>query len=402
MAFPSQRQEAFFEGHVQACAHVQGVPRRITYDHLKAAVERSLTGHTRQEQQALIVLRSHDLFESHFWTPGEGHEQGSVEHSVGCDRRNCMVPSPQVASFEALNAPLLAQGRADDARQVKGQPPTIGEAWRREQPALQPLPQWAFACCITRPATRTPYSQVIFATNRYAVPTDAASPHLPSKASPFRVEILQLDRVLAAHPRGYGREPDLLDPLHDLPLLEQRPGAFDHAQPIRRWRVGWPPIDEPLLARWRADGRDGHGVRECGRLLRWPRDHPAEHVDQAIRLALAYGGRQADGVTLCRPQRQPPTPSLPSLDLTAHPRVAPVGTPPVDVGCDDQLLTEGSPWTPRPCWRRTSNSCGSRPCSATTAQCRRKPRTPIGAMTASAWRWPNRRWPSGTGIGQPR
>ena len=182
MAFPSQRQEAFFEGHVQAFAHVQGVPRRITYDNLKAAVQRILTGHTRQAQQACIVFRSHNLFESHFCTPGEGHEKGSVEHRVGFNRRNFMVPIPQVVSFEALNAHLLAQCLADDARQVKGQPTTIGEAYRLEQPALQPLPEWAFECCITRPATLTPYSQGVFETNRYSVPADSPYPHLIIKA----------------------------------------------------------------------------------------------------------------------------------------------------------------------------------------------------------------------------
>jgi transposase len=106
MAFPSQRQEAFFEGHVRAFRHVQGVPRRITYDNLKAAVQRVLAGHTRQEPQAFIVFRSHYLFGSHLCTPGEGHEKGGVEHSVGYDRRNFMVPIPQVASFEALSAHL--------------------------------------------------------------------------------------------------------------------------------------------------------------------------------------------------------------------------------------------------------------------------------------------------------
>jgi transposase len=32
MAFPSQEQEAFFEGHVQAFRHFGGVPLRLTYD----------------------------------------------------------------------------------------------------------------------------------------------------------------------------------------------------------------------------------------------------------------------------------------------------------------------------------------------------------------------------------
>ncbi|MGH8057798.1 MAG: IS21 family transposase [Candidatus Entotheonellia bacterium] len=339
MAFPSQRQEAFFEGHVRAFQHVQGVPRRITYDNLKAAVQRILAGHSRQEQQAFIVFRSHYLFESYFCTPGEGHEKGGVEHSVGFDRRNFLVPIPHVPSFEALNAHLRAQCLADDQRQVTGQPSTIGEAWRREQPCLRPLPERDFACCVTRPATLTPYSQVVFETNRYSVPAEQAYRQLVMKAYPFRLEILHLEQVIASHPRCYAREQDIFDPLHYLPLLEQRPGAFDHAKPIRRWREGWPPIYEQLLARLRADGRDGQGVREFVRILRLHREHPAEQVEQAIELALGYGCLQADGVALCLHQLQHPTPPVSSLDLTAQPRLAPVGTQPVDVGRYDQLLT---------------------------------------------------------------
>ncbi|MDY7077666.1 MAG: hypothetical protein SXV54_12160, partial [Chloroflexota bacterium] len=50
-AFPTQRQEAFFEGHVTAFHHFRGVPRRISYDNLKVAVQRILEGRNRQEQQ---------------------------------------------------------------------------------------------------------------------------------------------------------------------------------------------------------------------------------------------------------------------------------------------------------------------------------------------------------------
>ena len=38
MAFPSQKQEAFFMGHVQAFAFFEGIPQRISYDNLKTAV----------------------------------------------------------------------------------------------------------------------------------------------------------------------------------------------------------------------------------------------------------------------------------------------------------------------------------------------------------------------------
>jgi transposase len=346
MAVPAQRQEAFFEGHVRAFQHVQGVPRRMTDDHLKAAVQRVLAGHTRPEQQTFVVFRSPDLLERHLCTPGDGHEKGGVEHRVGFDRRHFLVPLPQAASCEALHAQLLAPGLADDHRQVTGHPPTSGEAWRLEQPSLRPLPERDVPCGVTRPATLPPSSQVIVETNHYAVPADAPYAQLVIKAYPFRVEILHLDRVLASHPRGDGREQESFDPRPYLPWLEQRPGAFAYAQPSRRWRAGWPPIYEQLLARLRADGRASRGVRELVRILRWHRAPPAEQVEHAIRRALEDGCLQADGVALCLPQWQQPTAPIPALDLTAQPRLAPMGPQPVDVRCDDQLLTEGEPWHP--------------------------------------------------------
>lgn len=97
MAFPSQKQEAFFEGHVRAFHCFQGVAHRISYDNLKTAVKRVLEGRNRQEQQAFVVFRSHYLFESHFCTPGQGNEKGGVEHGVGFGRRNPSTGSGQAS-----------------------------------------------------------------------------------------------------------------------------------------------------------------------------------------------------------------------------------------------------------------------------------------------------------------
>lgn len=336
MAFPTQRQEAFLEGHVQAFHFFQGVPHRISYDNLKAAVRQVLQGHTRQEQQTFIALRSHYLFESHFCTPGQGHEKGGVESAVGFGRRNFLVPIPQVPSFAALNELLLAACRRDDARQVAGQPVTIGEAWAQERPALQPLPDKDFPCCVTRAVTLTPYGQVVFESNRYSVPAERAQPQLVLKAYPFRVDILYLDSVIASHPRCYGKHEDVFDPLHYLPLLEQRPGAFQHAKPMRRWRETWPPVYEQLLARLQAEQPEG-GVREFVRILRLHEQHPAHLVEQAVGRALQYGCLHADGVALCLRQLQQPETHPPALDLAAHPRLGREIAPP-DLRRYEQLL----------------------------------------------------------------
>jgi transposase len=348
MAFPSQRQEAFFAAHVQAFQHFGGVPQRITYDNLTTAVKRVLEGHNREEQAAFIVFRSHYLFASNFCTPGEGHEKGGVEHSVGFARRNFLVPLPRVASFAELNAQLLAACLADDARQVKGQPSTIAAAWQQEQPYLRALPKHEFACCITRPVTLTPYSQVVFETNRYSVPVEQAYRHLVLRAFPFRIEVLHLERVITSHERCYEREQDIFDPLHYLPLLEQRPAAFEHAKPLRRWREGWPPVYEQLLAHLCAEqaAAPARGIREFVRILRLLEQHPAEALQAAISQALACGCVHLDGVQLClRALQQADTP-LPPLDLSKLPelpqlaRLAALGAQSVDLGRYEQLLSE--------------------------------------------------------------
>jgi hypothetical protein len=224
---------------------------------------------------------------------------------------------------------------------LTGQPATIGAAWKIEQPHLRTLPVKDYECCVTDLVSLNPYSQVVYATNHYSVPTDQAYRQLTIKVYPFRVEVLHGEEVLARHPRCYGRGQDVLDPLHYLPLLEQRPGAFNHAKPLRRWRAEWPPVYEELLAHLHAKSLAGQGFREFIRILSLHRAHPAEQIEQAIRLALECGCAHLDGVTLCLHQLQHPVTPLPMLDLTHQPQLVGLGTQPLDLGRYNQLLSGG-------------------------------------------------------------
>ncbi len=340
MAFPTQRQEAFFEGHRRAFHFFQGVPQRISYDNLKAAVQHILEGRKRQEQRNFIGFRSHYLYKSHFCTPGKGHEKGGVEHGVGFSRRNFMVPIPKVSSFKELNEQLLSRCQADDQRQVKGQPRTIGEMWLEEQPELRALPEHDFACCVTRQATLNGYSQVTFETNRYSVPVDKARKHLLIKAYPFRIDILDQKQKIASHSRCYDREQDIFDPLHYLSLVEQRPGAFEYAKPIRRWRETWPATYESLLRRLREQWPDSRGIREFVRILKLHNNYPPKLVEQAVEQALLYNCIHADGVKLCLHQLTSPEVLPLALDLSHHPELDTIGTQSLELDCYDQLLEE--------------------------------------------------------------
>jgi transposase len=338
MAFPAQKQEAFFEGHVRAFEHFGGVPHRLSYDNLRTAVKILVHGRIREEQRAFVAFRSYYLFESHFCTPAQGHEKGGVEHSVGFSRRNFMVPIPHATSFEELNAHLLAECQRDDVRVVQGQSMSIGEAWQAERAYLHPLPQRPFACCVTRVAHLTPYSQVIYDTNRYSVPVEQARRELVVKAYPFRIDILHESQVIASHPRCYGHEQDIFDPLHYLALLEQRPGAFEYARPLKLWRKEWPQAYHRLLALLKEKWPEGRGVKEFVRVLRLHQHYPASLVEQAVQQALSYGCVHVDGVTHCLHQLQEPALPLPLLDLSDKPHLATVGTQPLDLQRYEQLV----------------------------------------------------------------
>ena len=131
MAFPSQKQEAFFTAHIEAFHYFGGVPHTLIYDNLKTAVKQILKGRNRREQSRFITLRSHYLFESRFCTPGEGHEKGGVEHGVKYVRQNYMVPLPRVRDYAELNKWLRTKCQADDKRQVDRQAETIGTMWQQ-------------------------------------------------------------------------------------------------------------------------------------------------------------------------------------------------------------------------------------------------------------------------------
>ena len=343
MAFPTQKQECFYAGHVAAFDYLGGIPRRLSYDNLKTAVKRVLQGRNRQQQERFILFRSHYLFESHFCTPGAGHEKGRVENGVGYVRRNFMTPLLEADTFDGLNEQLRQACLQDDHRRVDRQPQTIGQAWQKERPLLRSLPPQAFDCCREVTARLNGYSQVEVDTNRYSVPTDRATSQMWVKLYPFEIKIYRPDEkeAVAVHPRCYGHHQDILEPLHYLPLLAQRPGALNHAKPIRQWRSSWPAVYEQLLAELERRQPDGAGVRQFIQVLQLHQQHPAELVEQAVTQALAHHCPHPDGVQLCLRQLLQPDPTLVTLDLSDHPKLVAVEQQPLRLEHYDHLLRGG-------------------------------------------------------------
>jgi hypothetical protein len=154
IAFESEVQQAFLEGHVAALEWFDGVFDVIRYDNLKAAVVKVMRGRRRVESDRFVALRSHYRFDSSFCLSGEqgAHEKGGVEGQVGRFRRRHLVAVPEVSSIEQLNGLLEKACWRDLERTITGHPGTVGERLDQERPLpgtlpREPHPTWEEATC---------------------------------------------------------------------------------------------------------------------------------------------------------------------------------------------------------------------------------------------------------------
>ena len=231
VAFATQAQEAFLEGHVLAFAYFGAVSARIRYDNLKPAVIRVLRGRDRAESERFIALRSHYGFDGFFCIPGKAgaHEKGGVEGEIGRFRRRHLVPVPKVASLAELNELIAAADRADDDRVITGRPITIAAAFTAEGPHLSPLPLEPFDAARLLEARVDTRARVSVRQCYYSVPVRYAGRRLPVRLSATSVEVLDGPRVVARHERAAGKYVEVLTLDHYLEVLTIKPGALPGA-----------------------------------------------------------------------------------------------------------------------------------------------------------------------------
>jgi transposase len=313
-AYPAERTEAFLDGHNAAFAFLGGVPQSILYDNTRLAVARILGDGTRQRTRAFAELQSHYLFLDRFGRPGKGNDKGKVEGLVGYARRNFLVPVPAVPSFAALNEHLEQRCLERLDHRVRGHEESIGERLVRDLSALQPRPPTAYEACDRKPARVSARSLVRYDRNDYSVPTVYGYRPVLVKGYVGEVVIACGAAIIARHPRCYGREEFIFDPLHYLALLEQKIGALDQAAPLQGWVLpaAFGTLHGLLEARMGKAGK-----REYVQVLRLLESFRLEDVEAAVHHAFRLGTIGFDAVkhlVLCQIERRPP-----KLDLTLYP-----------------------------------------------------------------------------------
>ena len=303
-AYERECTETFWDGHVRAFEFFGGVPRRITYDNSKIAVSKIIGPRLRELTQGFLQLVSHYLFSYHFCLVRRANEKGVVEGTVKYSRLNFLVPVPQVRDFDELNALLLQRCRDDLQRRVRGQVEVKEKLLLQEQMSFLGLPFTPFEACRTQPGRVNSELLVRFDDNDYSVPMEYAYQDVIVKGYTDRVRICRFHEVIAEHPRCWGREQQVFNPLHYLPLLERKPHSLAFAKPFEGLTL--PGCFEVLQRRmeWELD----NGRREYIQVLRLLERYSVQQLTSAVQQALRRRIHTKDGVAQflggCRPWRQ--------------------------------------------------------------------------------------------------
>ena len=313
-AYPAETTEAFLDGHVSAFAFLGGAPQSILYDNTKLAVARILGDGRRKRTRAFSELQSHYLFDDRFGRPGKGNDKGKVEGMVGYMRRNFLVPVPSFESFEALNAHLERRCLARMDARLRGHSESIGQRMERDLEALLPLPEAPYDACEKQAGRVSSLSLVRYRTNDYSAPVAYGHRDVLVKGYVDRVVISCGFEVIARHHRSYQRDDFVFDPVHYLPLLEQKTGALDQAAPLQGWDL---PEEFATLRRLLESRMGRRGKREFVQVLRLLENFSLEEVQSAVKDALRLGALSFDAVkhlVLCQLEGRPPR-----LDLELYP-----------------------------------------------------------------------------------
>lgn len=301
--YPTQAQEAFLEGHIDAFEIIGGIPvKHIRYDNLTPAVSKVLIGRNRDENRRWVLFRSHYGFDAFYCEPGikGAHEKGGVEGEVGRFRRNHLTPMPVVDSLAELNERIRGWDEADDSRRISTRIRTVGQDFAAEQPLLAPLPAERFdpGLSLTPRVDRSSLITVRMA--KYSVPARLIGRQVRVSLRASELVIFDGRQEVARHPRIIARGGQSVDLDHYLEVLKIKPGALPGSTVLAHARATgvFTAAHEAFWAAARKTDGDAAGTRQLIDVLLLHRSMAAEDVVAGITAALTVGAVTADVVAV--------------------------------------------------------------------------------------------------------
>ena len=299
-AFPIERLECLLDGLNSSFIYFGGLSRRAVLDNTSAAVKKILPGPEREETKAFAGWRGSLPLAVDFCAPASGNEKGSVERGNEYVRGLFFRPIPEAASWDELNAALLAELDRDlDLRKLRDGR-TARQALHAEREHLRPLPVRMPESCRVVTCVADKYAIVSIDRSRYSVPSDLARRALVAKLHWNKVEIMDADRVVATHARSYVEGAHVLDAMHVLRLLERKHRAIPESTAIAQLRLA--PMFSELRVSLR--GKVRKPDREWVRVLLLLEEYSMGELEQAVSDALSRKSASLETIRMLLRQQQ--------------------------------------------------------------------------------------------------
>jgi transposase len=312
-SYPRETQEMVFDAHDRAFALFKGTCRRGIYDNMKTAVETVFVGKDRLYNRRFLQMCSHHLVDPVACTPASGWEKGQVENQVGLVRQRFFTPRLRFKTYDEMNAWLTDQciiyAKAHRHPELTEQ--TIWEVFEAERPKLVPY-AGRFDGFHAVPASVSKTCLVRFDNNKYSVMASAVGRPVEVHAYADRIVIRQDGRVVAEHPRGFGRNQTIYDPWHYVPVLARKPGALRNGAPFKDWVL---PAAMEQVRRKLASADDGN--RQMVDILTTVLTDGLPAVEAACAEAVAHNVHSADVVLNILARQRDPGPPVTILTPAA-------------------------------------------------------------------------------------
>lgn len=233
-ALPSENQECFLEGLKILFQDAGGVPRRILFDNLSAAVVKVGKGDDRKLTDAFMRFNAHYRFEAKFCNPYSGNEKGHVENCCGYTRRNWAVPVPVWAGYEALAAHFRERAALvrKELHYKKGV--SIEALWEEEHTALLQLPKAPYEVFRLQSAVVNNYGEVSFDGVKQMI--YKSSPGVTVLLKVLWDEVVVLDntqQILHRFQRPYSSKTTPIPWSDVLNNLIRKPRSVEHTQVVK-------------------------------------------------------------------------------------------------------------------------------------------------------------------------
>ena len=189
-----------------------GVPRKMRFDNLSAAVVSIGKNGQRVLCEQFERFMLHYRFEAEFCNPGKGNEKGCTENKVGYTRRNWYLPYPEAEDFETLTLELHQRAIEDLERPHYAKGTQMSTLWAEEQKALLPLPREPFEPVEFKSVRVNKFGKVKVDTESYELPNARVGESILAKIWWDKVELLDHNQqCLATYPRPYTLKPKPID-----------------------------------------------------------------------------------------------------------------------------------------------------------------------------------------------